>query len=523
MPAVITDFPLHDPLGIQAGYALGVVDENDDPVSSAEFGGLGPAYQWLLPPQNVQIRRSIRAEVLKDLGAGLSVISGGEGIGRVAIGGTYGVGPQKDPNYPSLGKNSRDGMVQFFQAFLDACDERGRVGKPALRMLFHMVGGRWSEPDAESYYVWPESFPSDSRGAGRPFSWDWQASLLLLAPYQITGPFDFSTLPSPSDLSGQISTAAALVQTLQGAYKKFQAVVQQLQLLRTKLLAIATRISDFVAGVKNAVYQVTDLIQGAAQILQGIKKTLNLQNFKSDVTQAISGMIYSTRVLLGHAGMVAASYTQTGATASSLTPGRTVSAARPTSVGLSDGDTLAGIAAHHLGDSSRWPDLVAINGLEFPYLDFSGSFGKPDASYAGMKVLGAGSILKLPLPLTPGVVALPADPIGTDLPDVPAGANQLQGGLQNLAAAAIRRLITPMGRVPWHPQYGSRLKKRIGKAQTLPSVVACQQEVVTTLKFDKRILSVGIVSVSAPSGGIIIKTSLVSPLGMVPLSAKIAG
>jgi hypothetical protein len=80
-----------------------------------------------------------------------------------------------------------------------------------------------------------------------------------------------------------------------------------------------------------------------------------------------------------------------------------------------------------------------------------------------------------------------------------------------------------MGRVPWHPQYGSRLKKRIGKAQTLPSVVACQQEVVTTLKFDKRILSVGIVSVSAPSGGIIIKTSLVSPLGMVPLSAKIAG
>ena len=522
MAAPITEFLHSDPLGIQAGYSLEILDENDNQVSAAELGGINGTFPWLFPPQSLQIRRSIRAEVLKDLGAGLSVVSGGEGIGRISIQGTYGVGPQKDINYPSLGKNTRDQMVQFFQAFLDANDERGKIGKLGLRMLFQMIGGQWSEPDDESYYVWPESFPTDARSAGKPHAWDWQASLLLLAPYAISGPFDFSTLPSPQATVAKLTGLAALVQKAQALWKSFSAGLQKLKALRTNLLAIATRISDFVAGVKATIYEVTDLIRGTAQILQSIKKSLNMQDFKAEVTQAISGMVYDTRVALGQAGMVVASYHQTGTTSGSLTPGRTVSPSQPTAVGLADGDSLPSLAAHYLGDAGRWPDLVAVNGLEFPYLDFSGPNGAPDSSYAGKRVFGSGSLLKLPLPIPTGNVALSNDPIGTDLADVPEVANVLQGGVLNLSAAAIRRLITPMGRIPWHPNYGSRLRKRIGSAQTLPSVTAARNEVITTLKFDKRILNVGIVSVSLPPGGIIITTNLVSPLGVVPVSASLS-
>jgi hypothetical protein len=523
MPAVVSKFPLHDPMGVQAGYSLSVQDENGDAVSGAEFGGLNGTYNWILPPQSVQIRRSIRADVMKDLGAGISVISGGEGIGRIQVQGTYGVGPQLDPTYPTLGRNARDAMVQFFQAFMDANDERGKVGKPALSMLFEMVGGRWSEPDFESYYVWPETLPADSRSAGRPHSWEWSASLLLLAPYQISGPFDFSTIPNPSDLLKKATGLAALCQKLQGIYKSFQTVVSKLKLLQAQLNQIVARIKGFIAGVKNAIYDVTDLIRGTAQILQDLKKSLNFQDFKSDITQAISGMIYDTRVFLGQTGMTVYSFQMSGSTSSSFTPGRTVSPSRPTAVGISAGDTLASISNHHLGSSSRWTDLVNVNNLEFPYLDFSGPNGTPDASYVGMRVLGAGSILKLPLPIPTGTVALAVDPIGTDLPDAPDAANVLQGGTVNLAASAIRRLITPQGRIPWHPLYGSRLKKRIGTAQTLASVVSCQKEVIATLKFDKRILNVGIVGVSLPPGGIVISTNLVSPLGVVPISTSVAG
>jgi hypothetical protein len=522
MASVNTDFPLHDPLGIQAGYSLQILDENDDQASATELGGVNGLFPWVLPPQNLQIRRSIRAEILKDIGSGISSVSGGEGIGRIVIAGTYGIGPQLDPNYPSLGKNSRDGMVQFFQAFLNANDERGRVGKSGLSMLFKMSGGKWTEPDSESYYVWPESFPMDLRGAGKPLCWDWQCSLMLLAPYVITGPFDFSSLPDPNALVTTMTKLGALVSKIQAMVKKVSALVTKLKNLRSKLLSIATRIKNFVAGVKNAIYEVTDLIQGTAQILQSIKKTLNLSNFKSDVTQAISSMVYSTRVALGQAGMVAASYTQTGTTSASYTPGKTVSTARATSVGLNYGDTLAALAAKHLGSSAKWKDLVTANGLEFPYLDFSGTNGVPDSSYASKKVLGKGDILRIPLATTPGVVAVSNDPIGTDLPDEPESANVLQGGTSNLSAAAIRRIRTPMGRIPWHPFYGSRIMKRIGTAQTLASARDCQDEVITTLKFDKRILNVGIINISLPEGGIVITASIVSPLGVVPLSANFA-
>jgi hypothetical protein len=519
---VITDFPIHDPLGIQPGYNLQVVDENEDPVTGDEFGGVSDTYQWIMPPQALQIRRSIRADVMKDLGSGSSVISGGEGLGRIQIQGTHGVGPQKDISFPTLGKVARDQLTAFFQAFLNANDERGRVGKPGLRMLFKIVGGKWSEPDMESYFVWPETFPADSRSAGRPHSWDWSASLIILSPYLISEPFDFSTLPTPQDLLSKATGLAALLQKAQALWKKFKAGLQKLKDLRNKLLVIAHRIADFVTGVKNAIYEVTDLIRGSAQLCSSILKSINPKDFLNTVSTAIRGTIYETRRFLGQAGLVSQSFSTTGATASSLTPGRTWSLSQPTSVGLSAGDTLQGIAARHLGGSGKWTDLVRVNGLEFPYLDFSGPGGRPDPSLAGKKVLGAQDILKLPLPVPPGIVALAPDPIGTDIPDLQVAANTLVGGTTNLAAAAIRRLMTPRGRVPWHPAYGSRLKQRIGTSRTLPMAAEIQQEVISVLKQDKRILNVGSVQVSLPDGGIVVTTSLVSPLGVVPISPSFA-
>jgi phage baseplate assembly protein W len=523
MPELQDQFPIHDPLGIQPAYTLEVLDENDDPISASEFGGMSGVFQYLFPPQSIQIHRSIRSDVQKDISSGVSTVSGGEGIGRIVMQGTHGVGPQKDPLYPTIGKQARDLLVQFFQTFISANDERGRVGKPGLRMVFWMYGGSWSEPVAESYYVWPESFPVDSRSNGRPHAWDWSSSLILLAPWVIASPMDWSTIPDPLTLASDTSAMAGLLGKIEGSWKRAQATLQNIKDLRSNLLQISTRIKDFVDGAQDAIYEVTDLARGSAQISRTILATLSPSAFMDTASTALRGALYDTRRLLGQANLTATSFRVTGAVSASLTGSRTASLSRPVTVGVSSGDTLAAIAAKHLGDSAKWPQLVAVNNLEFPFLDFSGTGGRPGLAYESLRVLGATDVLKLPLPATASTVGVSDDPIGTDLPDVPTIANTLQGGAANLSAALIRRLITPKGRIPWHPGYGSRLKKKIGTGQTLATSADIKNEVVTTLRADHRVLDLRdvVTTVSVGSSSVKIASEVVSPLGVIPIRATL--
>lgn len=513
---------MHDELGVQSNYLLSVIDEDGNAPTTLEFAGVVPAVALRLPPQSLQIQRSIRAEVLKDLNRGVSIVTGGEGLGRIVVQGTHGVGPFQDAITPSAGKSARDTLQGFFAAFVTANDERGRMGKSGLRMLWRMMGGGWSNPQEESYLVWPESFPVDSRSASRPHAWDWSFTLAMLAPFQLPPTMDPSTLLTPAALEKKASALDALLESASRLWRGSLAVLQHFRDLRSKLAQVRNRIKDFIAGVKDAIYQVTDLVRGSAQLCTSILKALSPSDFLSDARNATRGAIYECRRFLGQCSITADQFKRSGAIQASLTGVRTASPSRPVYVSLSPGDSLQAIAARTLGSASRWVDLVTVNGLEFPFVDFSGANGRPGAAYAGKRVFGATDTLKLPLPASGSVMGVSDDPIGSDTPDSPAKAGEMHSGTENMVAALMRRLLTPRGHIPWHPGYGSGLRSRIGSATTPAMVMEARADAVDTLSSDPRVLSVSKVDVSFGDGLVDIRAEVVTPLGVVSLAGAVS-
>lgn len=120
------------------------------------------------------------------------------------------------------------------------------------------------------------------------------------------------------------------------------------------------------------------------------------------------------------------------------------------------GDDLQAVAAREMGDANRWPELVWINALTFPYIT-------TDQARVGPGVLLAGQFIKVPAPA--GVWTddaergqvyerdcrmrsrlLEADD-GGDIAVV-AGADNLRQQLQH-------RLDTPRGQARRNPDYGN--------------------------------------------------------------------
>ena len=511
-----------DDLGVQAGYLLSAVDESGNPPTALEFGGLSPSITLRLPPQSLQIQRSIRAEVLKDLGRGVSVVTGGEGLGKIQIQGTHGVGAFVDANTASPGKEARDALQAFFGAFVSSNDERGRTGKEGLRLIFRMIGGGFSNPANEAYLVWPDSFPTDSRSMSRPHAWDWSCSMQILAPYRLPPTVDPSKLKSPAELAKAVSALDKLLASAASVWRGAMSVLQGIRDLRSKLAQIKNRITAFVAGAKDAIYQVTDLVRGSAQLCTSILRAVSVTDFLDTVKTAVRGACYEVRRFLGQCSITANQFSRSGAVQSSLTSTRTASPSRAVVMALSTGDSLQAIAARTLGSASRWPELVAVNGLVFPFVDFSGANGRPGTAYAGLRVLGATDTLKLPLPAVPGVVGVSDDPIGTDTPDAPGHIGDLQGGTDNMVASLMRRLSTPRGRIPWHPTYGSGLKARIGSASTTDLVLEAMADARDTLTSDPRVLAVNRIDVAFGNGLVDINAEVVTPLGAVSLAGAVS-
>jgi phage baseplate assembly protein W len=511
-----------DELGVQSWYLLTALDEFGAQPSQMEFAGVHPAVTLRMAPQALQIQRNIRAEVLKDLGRGISIVTGGEGLGRITIQGTHGVGPFVDAQTPSLGKQARDRLIEFFSAFVTANDERGRTGRQGLRMVWRMVGGGWSNPQDEAYLVWPESFPTDTRSVSRPHAWDWAVTLTMLAPFRIEPSPDPAALVDPDALVKKADALDSLLGSATQGWMGALSVLQDVRDLRSKLALVRGRIKDFTAGSRDAVYQVTDLVRGSAQLCSGILQALSVADFQDDAKNAIRGTIYEVRQFLGDARMAAEQFRRSGAVQSTLTARRTTSLNRPVFVALSPGDSLQAIASRVLGDAARWVELVTVNQLDFPYVDFSGPGGAPGGAYAGLRVLGATATLKLPLPASPGVIGVADDPIGTDTPDLPAHAGDLQGGTENMVAALLRRLLTPRGRIPWHPSYGSGLKAMIGSASDVALVMAARADVVDSLQADPRVLGVNNPVASFVGNAVEVSAEVVTPLGTVTLSGSVS-
>lgn len=507
-----------DDLNTQCSYTLHIYDEKGEPVWSDELGGRSSSISWRMPPQAIQIERSIRADVIKDLSRGITITQGGEGLGRLVVQGTHGVGAYPGVNQPSLGRDIREQFVAFFQAFMNANDLRGANGKTGLVMVFEMLNGSWSNPENESYIVWPDSFPKDSRSAGRPNAWDWSLSFMILGVVELRIPPDPITIKDPAELQANLAGLESVLQKAMDGYKRYKATMQSLKDLKNAVASIRNRVAAFRAGAMDNIYEITDLVRGSSQLGRDILRSMDMKTFTNDVENAIRGAVYEARALGGQAILQAHQFARSGAIQRTLTAGSASNRTRPVSVGISAGDSVQSMAAKHLGSASSWVDLVKVNGLVYPYFDFSGPGGRPGADYAGMAVLGATDSLKLPLPASSGITALPLDPIGTDYADVPANDGALLGGIENLRAALIRRLLTPKGRIPQHPEYGSFLDAWIGSSQDMGAVVGARREVIQTLKADPRVSSIESIEVSIEGATIKVDSVVKTALGLVSVN-----
>ncbi len=168
---------------------------------------------------------------------------------------------------------------------------------------------------------------------------------------------------------------------------------------------------------------------------------------------------------------------------------------------------------------ARWPEIVDLNGLVWPYLDFSGLGGAPGVIPARGQVLGAGDFLVVPG--EPGVETLApeVDLVGTDLSET--GPDRLVRSLENLAGALLRRLQTPRGYLPQHPTYGSGLQAFLGRPLDVPLAIQARLEVASVLRSDPRVVEVLSVAVLAGLDALSITAEVDTVLGRIALSGQV--
>lgn len=154
------------------------------------------------------------------------------------------------------------------------------------------------------------------------------------------------------------------------------------------------------------------------------------------------------------------------------------------------GDTLQSIAARELGDAERWAELIAINGLTWPYLT-----SDENESSATVKLYGQ----TIFVPAATPQVSATSDPdavFGVDLllvdGDLEAvdGDLELVGGRFNLRQALKHRIDTPLGDLIFHQAYGCGAHRLKGRAASPTTALLGARYVRDAVQADPRVDSV---------------------------------
>lgn len=162
------------------------------------------------------------------------------------------------------------------------------------------------------------------------------------------------------------------------------------------------------------------------------------------------------------------------------------------------GQTLERIAQRELGDSTRWGEIVEVNGLKAPYVT-------DDLSSTDDAVLRPGDPMLIPTPSRNGFSQVPSakdikttrglseleKSLGTDLKLTPdfdlslSNSNDLEvvSGASNLAQAVILKLSYEKGEVMRYPEMGANLTP----GRKFPPVEAIKDGLTNTLLQDTRI------------------------------------
>jgi phage baseplate assembly protein W/nucleoid-associated protein YgaU len=488
-------------------------------VDSAELGKVTPQVALRIPPSSLRISAPIRAEVSMDLANGITVAHGGMGIRRWTLSGSHGVG--LGPKIVAQAKNGgfamsggyavRTALVEFFEAWVSANDKRKAEGKPLLRMLFAIRNGTLTEFQNEEWWIQPDSLPEESRSASKPLAWEWSLSFQALArrsKRESATSFDALMPASSRAVEDAVEKASAAADKVIAKAQKsrLQYLLEKAKALKDGLESIKGRVSSAVSLYRNGVSGVSDYIRSTARIAQETLLLVNRSNLFDQPSRELFNSIREIQTALGLAQLLADGYLEPFYASSSM----------PTTTSIQPGDTLQAVASRELGDSSRWPELVAVNELSYPYIDFSGPEGSPDPSFPG-KVLGKGDTLKLP---DLGGNVVPDDPIGTDMDEVGDLAT-LIAGVDNIRGALLRRLRTPKGYLPHHPEYGSDLSTYIGKPLTPAVILSIRAEVERTLMADHRVVGVASVGVTVDADAINVEAAATTLLGPTSMSLRV--
>lgn len=154
------------------------------------------------------------------------------------------------------------------------------------------------------------------------------------------------------------------------------------------------------------------------------------------------------------------------------------------------GDDLQAVASRELGDANRWPELVWLNELVYPYLT-----DDPLRVLAG--VVLNGSQIRVPAP-----AGFSEDKEGNDdiyerdcvlrgrLLNADNGDFSIVTGVDNLTQQLRHAINTPRGQQRRHPEYGCLVWRLLGRASGPAAGMLGGEYVKATLEADYRVAGV---------------------------------
>jgi phage baseplate assembly protein W len=196
-------------------------------------------------------------------------------------------------------------------------------------------------------------------------------------------------------------------------------------------------------------------------------------------------------------------------------------------------DSLPLIAARQLGNFELWPQIATINNLQPPYIGAVGA-----APSAGLVIPGQ----QIFLPVNPTTTAATAGAVSNSIPNYEVnylgvdlflgplnepdmlpwtGDFNTQSGFNNLATALGRRIITTLGSLIFHPEFGSRIPPEVGGVSDSTTASNIGAYATSAILTDPRVNNVTNVSVTNPSYGQINVSATATPNGSTAQTALV--
>lgn len=128
------------------------------------------------------------------------------------------------------------------------------------------------------------------------------------------------------------------------------------------------------------------------------------------------------------------------------------------------GDSLQRIAQREMGDATQWPLLIAYNELKPPYITDDPALAGPNVILTGEQIIVPASAPIVESAVDPNEVFLIDIALENGLITATNNEINLVAGRANLKQALINRVISENGRLLFHNEYGSFIRRLRGTA-----------------------------------------------------------